>query len=349
LPTLSPTENARLLAGVLLLASALLGGCASLIPQTQALRETWPENLPERVELTQVPFFPQREYQCGPAALATALAHRQAGVTPDDLVPQVYLPARQGSLQTEMLATTRRYSMVAYPLAPRFEDVLREVAAGNPVIILQNYGVWPLHIWHYAVVVGYDNSEGKAVLRSGVRERVLMPFAPFEYFWKKSDYWAMVTMPPDQIPVTATEPAYLDAIRVMERVGDKRAVRTAYATFVRRWPDNVTASVGLANSHYALGELRDAETVLRAAHTRHPDSVAVLNNLAQTLADRGKTEEALGVIQRAVQLGGPLSGSVLQTREGILSRMKLPHGPGPSADPLRSTRSQPIVDRPSAQ
>jgi hypothetical protein len=61
-------QNARLFAGVLLLA-LLLGGCASFLPPTAALRDGLPQGLPPRVELTRVPFFPQEEYQCGPAAL----------------------------------------------------------------------------------------------------------------------------------------------------------------------------------------------------------------------------------------------------------------------------------------
>jgi len=183
------------MAGVFFLV-AHLGGCALFIPQTEALREALPAGLPERLELEQVPFFPQDDYQCGPAALATALVHSGAKVAPDDLVDQVYLPARQGSLQIEMLAAPRRYGLVSYRLAPRFEDLLREVAAGNPVIVLQDYGVWPFSIWHYAVAVGYDYPEGEVVLRSGERKRLSMPFAILEYTWKESDYWAMVAMPP---------------------------------------------------------------------------------------------------------------------------------------------------------
>src|SRR6267143_388496 len=122
--------------------------------------------LTERVELTQVPFFPQSEYQCGPAALATALASFGVKVTPEDLVPQVYLPERKGSLQIEMMAAARRHGMVSYQLAPRFEDVLRELSAGNPVIVLQNLGFGGG--WHYAVAVGYDYSYGDLILRSGI-------------------------------------------------------------------------------------------------------------------------------------------------------------------------------------
>ena len=63
--------SARLAAGALVVA---LGGCASLVPQTISLRDAWPAGVPEQVELGAVPFFPQEDYQCGPAALATTLA-----------------------------------------------------------------------------------------------------------------------------------------------------------------------------------------------------------------------------------------------------------------------------------
>ncbi len=109
-------------------------------PQTAALREALPADLPHTVELTQVPFFPQEEYQCGPAALATTLASFGVKVTPEQLVPQVYIPERKGSLQVEMLAAARRHGLVSYQIAPRFEDLLRELAAGHPVIVLQKLG-----------------------------------------------------------------------------------------------------------------------------------------------------------------------------------------------------------------
>jgi hypothetical protein len=33
---------------------------------------------------------------------------------------------------------------------------LREVAAGNPVLVLQNLSFAWAPVWHYAVVMGYD-------------------------------------------------------------------------------------------------------------------------------------------------------------------------------------------------
>ena len=313
-------RSARLVAGVFLLA---LGGCASLVPQTMALRDSWPEGVALRTELAEVPFFPQQDYQCGPAALATALVHSGAGATPEELVTLVYIPSRQGSLQVEMLAAARRYGRIAYPLAPRLDDLLREVAAGNPVIVLQDNGAGPIVNWHYAVVIGFDYPAGELYLRSGETKRLAIPFTVFEYTWKKSNYWAMVTLPPGRMPVTATEPGYLASIAAMERVGDAHAAIIAYSAFLDRWPDNISASVGLANGHYALRALEDAAAVLRRVLARHPDSVVVLNNLAQVLSDLGRNDEALALIERAASPGENLfAGTVRETHALILQRME---------------------------
>jgi tetratricopeptide (TPR) repeat protein len=231
------------------------------------------------------------------------------------------LPARKGSLQVEMLATPRRYGLVSYLLAPRYEDILREVAAGNPVVVLQNLG----SDWHYAVVAGYDGVEGMMVLRSGQVKRQEMQFFVLEYTWANTGHWAMVTMPPDRIPATATEPAYLEAIVAMARVGAPRAVQTAYQTFLERWPDNVTASIGLANSYYTQGHLDAAEAVLRRAAERNPESDAVMNNLAQALSDEGRNDEALAIIERAVALAGPYASVAMQTRDIIVQRRAQKH------------------------
>lgn len=313
---------ARFTAGAFFLLSGL-SGCASLVPQTMGLRDAWPKGVPVQTELTEVPFFPQQEYQCGPAALATTLVNAGVQAAPDDIVKLVYTPARQGSLQVEMLAAPRRYSRVSYKLAPLFDDLLREVAAGNPVIVLQDTGIGPITNWHYAVVVGFDYPAGELYLRSGETKRLAIPFTIFEYTWKRGKYWAMVSLPPGRIPVTASEPDYLAAITAMERVGEPRAALVAYSAFLARWPDNVAASVGLANQHYALGELERAEVVLRRALARHPDSVPVLNNLAQVVSDLGRNDEALALIERAaVPEGNALAPVVRETRTLILQRKR---------------------------
>ncbi|HKO89253.1 MAG TPA: PA2778 family cysteine peptidase [Burkholderiales bacterium] len=315
-------QNARLIAGVLLLAA--LNGCANFVPETMALREKPPTDIKPQVELTEVPFFPQDAYQCGPAALATVLAHEKVPVTPAELVSQVYVPDRKGSLQVEMLAAPRRHGMVSYPLSPHLSDLLREVEAGNPVIVLQNHGIMPpFDKWHYAVVVGYDIPGEKIILRSGPHMRQVLPMGSHEYVWRKSHYWAMVAVPPDRIPATASERGWLAALADFERVDPAKA-REGYRTFLARWPENVDAMVGLANTHYKMGDFKEAEVVLRRAQQRKPQSVVVLNNLAQTLSDQGRSAEALPLAERAVTVGGPFATSAKETRDMIRARLMLP-------------------------
>ena len=294
-----------------------------MVPQTIGLRSAWPEGVEQTVELTAVPFFPQADYQCGPAALATVLSHSGVEVTPEPLVSQVYLPSRQGSLQIEMLAAPRRYGRVSYQLAPRYADVLREVAAGNPVIVLQDVGPMftPFTQWHYAVLNGFDYPSGTLYLRSGTKARQKMPFTAFEREWMKSGYWAMVVTPPDRIPVTATEQGWMSAVLAMARAGDGAAATSAYAAALKRWPDNLPAAIGLANQHHARGAFADAVAVLRVAQQKHPQSVIVINNLAQALSDQGRHAEALAQIEAASDPQSPFAAEVRSTRQVIMERI----------------------------
>jgi tetratricopeptide (TPR) repeat protein len=148
-----------------------------------------------------------------------------------------------------------------------------------------------------------------------------MPFAAHEVVWMRSGYWAMVAVPPERIPVTAEEKSWLSAVAALERTGDARGARVGYSALLVRWPENVNARIGLANTHHALGELAQAEAVLREAARRDPESVVVLNNLAQTLSDLGRHEEALPLIEKAAAAGGPFAGAVQKTRETILERL----------------------------
>ena len=284
------------------------------------LRTDWPAGVPRKVDIASVPFFPQTENQCGPAAMATVLSHTGVAVTPEPLERQIYLPARQGSLQVEMLAAPRRWGRVGYLLPPRYADVLREIAAGNPVVLLQDVGEFFTQ-WHYAVLTGFDYERGDLYLRSGTQPRQVMPFTAFERSWIKSGYWAMVVTAPDRIPATATEPGWINAMVALERVGDRDASIAGYEAALQRWPDNLPAAIGLANQHHQRGALLEAALVLRTALRRHPQSTVAMNNLAQTLSDQGRNGEAMLQVEEALELRGPFESEVLATRQLILGRM----------------------------
>jgi tetratricopeptide (TPR) repeat protein len=303
--------------GCCVAALALLAGCAT--PQTDLLLERASAVLPARAELRAVPFFPQEAHQCGPAALATALGAQGVEAAPESLASEIYLPARQGSLAPELLAATRRHGLLAYPLRPQLEDVLREVAAGTPVVVLQNLSLLPVPQWHYAVVVGYDLGEQQVVLRSGRTRRELMTLAAFERSWAGSGHWAMLALPPGRLPATASAERYLEAAVALERV-DASAARRAYAAALERWPDNLVAAIGAGNAAYAAGDLAGAEAAYRGALRAHPESADAWNNLAQVLADSHRPAEARSAASRAVALGGPRLAQYRDTLQSINSK-----------------------------
>src|SRR5690606_29823307 len=153
------------------------------VPQTRALQERLPEGLPRQAQIADLPFFPQEAYQCGPAALATILVHGGLETTPEQLTPYVYLPERQGSLPVDIVATARSHGRLVHTLAPQLDALLKEVAMGHPVLVLQNLGLDWLPRWHYAVVKGYDLDAGELLLNSGQHEDYALKLATFERTW----------------------------------------------------------------------------------------------------------------------------------------------------------------------
>ncbi len=297
-----------------------LGGCISL-PQTEALREAGYAGLPPRAELVEVPYYAQEDLMCGPTSLAMAL--NGVGIEADipTLTEQVYLPGRQGSLQIEMLAAARRNRALAYPLAPELRAVLQEVAAGTPVVALLNLSgikFWPL--WHYAVVVGYDLEREEIIVRSGPNPRRVTALGFFEFLWKDGGYWAMVAVPPDRVPATAEENPYASAAAALELAGHRREAGESYRALLARWPRNLVGLIGLGNVEYAMGNLAAAEAAFRRAAAAHLQSAAALNNLAQTLADLGRLEEAEAAARAAVALGGATLAAAQSTLAEIADR-----------------------------
>lgn len=306
------------LAGVVLCASVLTG-CATP-PQSAALQRTWPAQLPQQVLLDRVPFHPQEDLLCGPATLAMVAQSAGSGVTPAQLTPQVYLPGREGALQTEMLAATRRQGLVAYPLAPDLQTVLTEVASGHPVLVLQNLALPFKPMWHYAVVVGYDRMKQQVLLHSGTTARLVMPMSTFENTWARSDHWAMRASRPDQLPVTARPDDWVVAVASLER-SSPHAARTAYATGLQKWPQHRISLLGLGNTAYALGQRTEAAQAFEATTRAHPDFADAWNNLAQVRLELNQLSAARQAAQQAVALGGVRQSDYQRLLQSIESRM----------------------------
>lgn len=276
--------------------------------------------LPVSVELSDVAFYPQTQDQCGPAALATVLEHAGVARTLQQLEADVYVPQRQGSLQLEMLGGARRAGVLPYLLPRELHALWREVAAGHPVVVLQNvrWDWWP--VWHYAVVVGYDTHANTVTLRSGDQKRLVMSVVDFEQSWTKASSWAFVALPPDELPATASAEAFVEAAMTLERVAPIQAAQ-AYQTALQAWPDNLEAHLALGNSYYRQRDLQAAQMHYEQATAHHPDAADAWNNLAQVLYETQQWVRAKQAIDKAVVLGGARLTRYKATQRAIEERM----------------------------
>ncbi|MGI9508817.1 MAG: PA2778 family cysteine peptidase, partial [Geminicoccaceae bacterium] len=265
------------------------------------------------VSLASVPFHPQAERSdCGPAALAMMFGSTGLDTTPGALAPAVFTPGRDGTLQSDIVQTSRRAGRLTVPVHG-FRNVLAELDAGNPVLVLQNLGLerWPL--WHYAVAVGYDLESATLFLHSGKTARLATSFSDFEKSWQSSERWALTITRPNQLSATLDQGEGLEAANGLEQAGQADAATAAYGALLERWPDSLAALMGFGNARYAAGDVETAGKTFRHAVALHPKAAEAWNNLAVSLAEMGRLEDALDAAREAVRLGGPNKAAAEQT------------------------------------
>ena len=298
-----------------LVVTLAVAACATP-PQSLELQRN-PPPIALATELEQVPFYPQQQYHCGPAALAAVLNYRGSDLSPEAIAERVFVPGLEGSLQVEIVAATRRYGYLPVKLDGSLESLLQELEAGNPVFVLQNLALSYYPRWHYEVVIGYDLERQRMILRSGVNRRITREFATFERTWRRAGYWALVIVDAASVPATATVDAYLQAVIGMEQVGELEIARLGYETAAQRWPGSSLALGGLGNASYALGQYADAEAAYLDALAIESGNAEIWNNLAYARAQLGKRELSMQAIARARELD-PANPAYLDSQRELL-------------------------------
>ncbi len=287
----------------LVIAAGFLTGCATGTLQYEQLSaEPAVTGLTDQVLLNEIPFFPQEAYQCGPASLAMLMSHQGKSIQPSELVDQVFIESRQGSLKAEMLAATRRQGLLPYVHDTRFSTLLDQLEAGHPVLVFQNLGFGFYPVWHYAVVIGYDLDDKVITLHSGTTAGLERDFRRFELEWRGGDYWAMTLHQPGEFPANADASVYLEATVGLEQAEQFAAAARAYQGATERWPDQLIGWMGLGNTHYRLQQFEHAEQAYQRALTLKPDSAAAHHNLAWALMRQQDYDAALAPAQEADRL-----------------------------------------------
>ncbi|MGP4845984.1 PA2778 family cysteine peptidase [Marinobacter sp. 1Y8] len=296
----SMTAHSRAVPVILLM--LIMAGCAATPDWPTAANGSPELRLQGQHQIDSVPFYPQEQFQCGPASLAMMLNAQGLDADPETLKSQVYIPAREGSLQVEMVAAARNHDLLVYPLDGTLESLLAEVAAGHPVLVLQNlrFDWWPQ--WHFAVVIGFDSDDKTITLHTGTQEAAEEPLSVFSATWARSDHWAVTMLPPDQLPVSAKPLPFLRAANDLETTDHTEAAYTAYATANAKWPDQPAALLGMGNIAYANEDWPDAVNHYNKLTTEFPRIAAGWNNFAQALQEANCPDAAAKASACAAQL-----------------------------------------------
>lgn len=254
----------------------------------------------EPTQLRGIPFHPQTQFQCGPASLAGVLGASGVEVEPDDLAPQVYLPGREGSLQVELLGATRRAGRIPYVIDREPDAIAAELAAGRPVLVMQNLRTPRFPVWHYAVVTGVDPRSNRFVLNSATDEAMEVRAPTFMRTWDWARRWAFVALVPGELPASADALRYAEAVADFERVAGGEASEVAWRAALLRWPTDHRPRLALGNLAYAAGRKGEAAALYHEGLKARPGDPVLSNNLATVLGELGCVEAARAVLEPAL-------------------------------------------------
>ncbi len=163
-------------------------GCAALPEQKPSQEAPSP-----MIIIQGVPFFPQEEYQCGPASLASVLQFWRVAVSPESVAADIFSPAARGTLNVDLMIYARKKGLKADYYRGSWDDLREKISGRFPVIVLVDRGISVYRIHHYMVVFGIDDRG--VMVHSGLDEAAHMERGEFLGMWKKTDYWTLWVRP----------------------------------------------------------------------------------------------------------------------------------------------------------
>jgi hypothetical protein len=212
----------------LLMLTLLLGGCA------QSQLSPYGQGLPERVELSDVPFFALSDSQGGPSALAAVL--NQLGVisSPGLLDQLISASGRNIGEPSGLIYAAQHHELLVYPLPANLDALLQQVAAGQSVLLAYK-PLLGMGAAQFAVLVGFDRRESSLILRSGNNRRSLIGMGRFDRAWASAGHWAVVITPTHRLPAHAEPLRWQQGVRGLGEQGLQQAAEHAERTGRRQW------------------------------------------------------------------------------------------------------------------
>jgi hypothetical protein len=152
-----------------ILYACLLSGCSTGAKELAIARPS------QAVLIKDVPFFPQLDYQCGPASLAGVLNYYSL-----DMV----LYARQRGFTSKWYEGSK-------------DDIVRAVDSGSPLVVMIDLGFSLARVYHYMVITGY--SFKGVIANTGTTPQKLISWEKFMSQWNKTHNWTLLITPKEAV------------------------------------------------------------------------------------------------------------------------------------------------------
>jgi tetratricopeptide (TPR) repeat protein len=111
--------------------------------------------------ISDVPFFKQSKYNCGPAALASVYNFLGVPQAVEEISKRIYSREQKGSLNLQLLIDAREQGLTATMYSGSFQRIKEAVNEKIPLILMISAGGDSLH---YVVVVGYEGYDPETIL-----------------------------------------------------------------------------------------------------------------------------------------------------------------------------------------
>ena len=138
----------------------------------------------------------QLKNYCGPAVIAAVLQHFGREMSQEEAGKAVYDASSRATSGADMVLFGRENGFAAYSWNSSVDDVKSKLAAGLPVIVLQQNSLIDTS-GHYRVLTGYDDASSKFYVMDPYYDDITeLGYSKCERLWSTTGHWALVYVPP---------------------------------------------------------------------------------------------------------------------------------------------------------
>jgi len=151
---------------------------------------------PKSFKIDDVPRIKQLTNYCGPAVVSAVFKHFGREISQETVGKAVYDPSSRATSGSDMLLFGQENGFAAYSWNSGIEDVKSKLAAGLPVIVLQQNSLTDTS-GHYRVLTGYDDASSKFYAMDPYYDEITeLSYPKCEQLWHPTGHWALIYVPP---------------------------------------------------------------------------------------------------------------------------------------------------------